>query len=115
MEVLGIMKHCLAARTFMCNTERNLACVNQVRFVFILLIKSFKLKLFLWLLFTYFCETAYHRIAGRCYCCSVSRAVDTSKDMHFILEAGQIAGQAQQTSAVMYMALTLVHRSLLSG
>jgi len=45
------------AWTFTCNTERKLTRVYQVRCVFILLIKSLKLRFFLWLVFTLFCDT----------------------------------------------------------
>ena len=44
------------AWTFMCNIERKLTRVNQVRCVFILLTKSLKLKFFLWRVFTLFCD-----------------------------------------------------------
>jgi len=45
------------AWTFTCNTERKLTRVYKVRCVFILLIKSLKLKFILWLVFTLFCDT----------------------------------------------------------
>jgi hypothetical protein len=43
--------------TFACNKERKLTSVYQVRCVFILYMKSFKFKFFLWLVFTHFCDT----------------------------------------------------------
>jgi hypothetical protein len=45
----------------------------------------------------------------------VSKAEDTFKDMHILLETNQITRQAQQNSALIRVILTSVHHSLLSG
>jgi hypothetical protein len=52
------------AWTFTRHTERNLTRVYKVRSVFILLIKSLKLKFFLWLVFTLFCDNVIGVQAG---------------------------------------------------
>jgi len=56
METITASLSC-GAWTFTRNTERKLTRVYKVRCVFILLIKSMKLKSFLWLVFTLFCDT----------------------------------------------------------